>query len=41
MTALPLFNNINVYLFMGLFLLACGIVGVIYRTDACEYAHLY
>jgi NADH-quinone oxidoreductase subunit K len=31
MTALPLFNNINVYLFIGIFLLACGIVGVVYR----------
>jgi len=31
MTALPLFNNINIYLFMGLFLLACGIVGLLYR----------
>jgi NADH:ubiquinone oxidoreductase subunit K len=31
MTALPLFNNIHVYLFVGLFLLACGIVGIMYR----------
>jgi NADH-quinone oxidoreductase subunit K len=31
MTALPLFNNINIYLFIGIFLLACGIVGVVYR----------
>ena len=31
MTSLPLYNNINIYLFIGLFLLACGIVGVIYR----------
>ena len=31
MTALPLFNNINIYLFIGLFLLACGITGLLYR----------
>ncbi len=31
MTLSPLFNNISIYLFIGLFLLACGIVGVIYR----------
>jgi NADH-quinone oxidoreductase subunit K len=31
MTALPLFSNIHIYLFIGIFLLACGIVGVVYR----------
>jgi len=31
MSEMSLYNNINIYLFVGLFLLACGIVGVLYR----------
>jgi NADH:ubiquinone oxidoreductase subunit K len=29
----PLYANINIYLFIGLFLLACGIIGVVYRRS--------
>ena len=31
MTGMGLYNSLNIYLFIGLVLLACGILGVVYR----------
>jgi NADH:ubiquinone oxidoreductase subunit K len=31
MTGMGLYNSLNIYLFVGIALLACGILGVIYR----------
>ncbi len=31
MTGMGLYNSLNIYLFIGLALLACGILGVVYR----------
>jgi NADH:ubiquinone oxidoreductase subunit K len=31
MTGTFLYNNLNVYLFLGIFLLSCGILGILYR----------
>ena len=29
--ATPIYNNLYLFLFVGLFLLACGILGLLYR----------
>jgi NADH:ubiquinone oxidoreductase subunit K len=31
MTEAFLYNNLNIYLFLGIFLLCCGILGILYR----------